>query len=698
MAPRYCAFCGIRFKRPKEGRATTAAQWAAAKEYHAPAHPPGTWICGTCRIFRTHITAPGSHKRKRSASADTSDTDDSHAATDTSHATAASTATAATSTGTTASGLAALTAVAANQGAAMLVALTANVTSPPRLVIPYAEAMRRTDITWVGPVMATSSVAYASLAAHPAITAAAPRAATTAAAAHAAASTVVSHAITSATVVAHLAPTAARRTAAAAAAPATSTSTSTPTLPRAPVDERTWRSFEATLIESVLELNNRIALMQHVVTSAEASSDTPNPVGIVNGRYLRVMDTDIPADNARQVACNVINEMITYARAIVPSADEKKSWELLKAVFPLSLQTHTQHANSQYEKPATKKKAAPVYRSKILTKHEDIYSRLVDASREAIAAHAQPDSIATFPDEPHSSVFTATVTVDGFAPATQHLKDRLVNIARAAQAVYTSQTIRSHQAIEVDHVFSPPVDGFGINGLQIYFKRRLCITWLHDELMWCSALNYMLKESVGCALWIAIGLKALRNQFTTDEIDEMLSKSTKRILEVGNLLDELTRRRIPIEYVLQKPGQLVSSPIGTGAAHLVIADGIYMTQLAWNHAFSLNGLRDCLSFWTEQERVWEHVSVNNGSMATTTMIPLYTMQLQGYDIGLQDRIDAYMRRLAQLVESQPSTTVVDAPPSPMCNNYCKGCYIRQDWKRVNGKCIFCLFKDVTEAH
>jgi hypothetical protein len=241
----------------------------------------------------------------------------------------------------------------------------------------------------------------------------------------------------------------------------------------------------------------------------------------------------------------------------------------------------------------TKKKAPPCYRSHTLTKHEDIYTRLVRASSEALAAQAQPDTIAAFPDEPHSSIFTATVTVNGFFAAAKPLKDRLTNIARAAQTLYTSHTIRPHQALEVDHVFSPPLDGFGINGLQNYFKRRLCITWLHDELMWCSALNYMMRESVGCALWIAIGMHALKNQFTTDEIDEMLSKATRDVLQVGELLDQLTQKRITIEYVLQKPGQLISSPIGTGAAHLVIADGIYLSQLAWNHAFSCRRSGTC---------------------------------------------------------------------------------------------------------
>ncbi len=79
-------------------------------------------------------------------------------------------------------------------------------------------------------------------------------------------------------------------------------------------------------------------------------------------------------------------------------------------------------------------------------------------------------------------------------------------------------------------------------------------------------------------------------------------------------------------------------------------------------------------------------------MATTAMVPLYTMQLQGYDIGLLDRINAYERYLAELLVSQPTTVIQRAPPLPLCNTYCKVCYNRQDWMRVNGKCVFCILK------
>ena len=60
----------------------------------------------------------------------------------------------------------------------------------------------------------------------------------------------------------------------------------------------------------------------------------------------------------------------------------------------------------------------------------------------------------------------------------------------------------------------------------------------------------MLKESQGCALWIAVGLHDLKQVMDTGKQD---------ILEVGTLLDTLIKSQIPIQYVMQKPGQPFST-------------------------------------------------------------------------------------------------------------------------------------------
>ncbi len=172
-----------------------------------------------------------------------------------------------------------------------------------------------------------------------------------------------------------------------------------------------------------------------------------------------------------------------------------------------------------------------------------------------------------------------------------------------------------HQELESDHVFSSPLDGFGIDGLQVYFKSGECITWLHDELLWCSALTYMLKESQGCALWIAVGLHDLKQVMSLADIEKLLliDKPKKNIMEVGTLLDALVKTQVHIEYVLQKPGQIVSSPPGVGAAHFVYSQGILMTQLAWNYSFEIPDAIQCLSFWGIDDN-HDHLAGGNTSM------------------------------------------------------------------------------------
>ena len=105
-------------------------------------------------------------------------------------------------------------------------------------------------------------------------------------------------------------------------------------------------------------------------------------------------------------------------------------------------------------------------------------------------------------------------------------------------------------------------------------------------------------------------------------------------MKIGALLDTLVAKKIYMEYVIQQPGQVVSSPPGTGAAHLVYADGILMSQLAWNYSFTMPGAIDCLSFWGGHENTHGHLSLNNGSMATRSVLPLYSMQENGYDFNL----------------------------------------------------------------
>lgn len=49
-------------------------------------------------------------------------------------------------------------------------------------------------------------------------------------------------------------------------------------------------------------------------------------------------------------------------------------------------------------------------------------------------------------------------------------------------------------------MFLSPLDGFGIDGLQVYIKSGECVTWLHNKVLWYAAINYMMEETNDCAL------------------------------------------------------------------------------------------------------------------------------------------------------------------------------------------------------
>ena len=219
------------------------------------------------------------------------------------------------------------------------------------------------------------------------------------------------------------------------------------------------------------------------------------------------------------------------------------------------------------------------------------------------------------------------------------------------------------------------------------------MTWLHDGLLWCSALNYMMRESIGCSLWIAIGLHDLKQVMSVSEMDTIFRRpqGKKDIMKMGELLDTLVEKKIYMEYVIQHPGQGISSPPGSGAAHLVYADGILMSQLAWNYSFTMPGAIDCLSFWGGHENTHGHLSLNNGSMATRSILPLYSMQENGYDFNLADQMKLYQDFILRLKHTHPQRRYrVTANPDTRLP-HCPKCLFRQDWIRINNQCIHCYY-------
>lgn len=276
------------------------------------------------------------------------------------------------------------------------------------------------------------------------------------------------------------------------------------------------------------------------------------------------------------------------------SASSSSSSQQLRREFSFNA-SYTQEAYCQYSISCPS--PLPVVESTDIALDE-AYTRLISASE---TASSFTDTTISHRIPQQQNMFMPTINIDSIKNDT--LKQRIKAVATAVQQQYKLRTTFKHLEIECDHVFATPLDGFGIDGVQLYLKSGECVTWLHDELLWCSALNYMMRESIGCALWIAIGLHDLKQFMSVEEMDTMFRRpqEKKDIMKIGTVLDTLINKKIYMEYAIQKPGQGISSPPGIGAAHLVFADGILISQLAWNYSFTMSGAIDCLAFWEDMK-------------------------------------------------------------------------------------------------
>ena len=435
-------------------------------------------------------------------------------------------------------------------------------------------------------------------------------------------------------------------------------SSSSPQSPPIPTPMSQWKSARDHIYKHILLPQQRHKHMIDV-------EDKP-------GRYLSVMDIDIKEDIHPNPNANIIQEMVMKST----SSSSSTSVQQLKQALPLSMSTHTHPSYGQQSIPSSQ--SPPTIQLTTL-KQSEAYERLIHAST---ASHVTPNK----------HIFTPSININCVKDPV--IRQRLIDIARAAQQQYKQRTPRKHQEIECDDVFTSPLDGFGISGLQVYIKSGECVTWLHDELLWCAALNYMLKESQGCALWIAVGLHDLKQVMSLAEIEKLLlSDPAKRnVMEVGSLLDSLIKSGTHIEYVFQYPGTLVSSPPGNGAAHFVYSYGSLMTQVAWDYSFIIPKAIECLSYWGIDDN-HDHLAIGNTSMSTISVVPLFTMQLQGYEFGLMDRINHYKQLIIKLQSIKPKTKITHN--AQLAGTFRPNCLYRQDWIRINNQCIHCYFKKPT---
>lgn len=391
---------------------------------------------------------------------------------------------------------------------------------------------------------------------------------------------------------------------------------------------------------------------------------------VVTGKYISVTDMDIKQDIHPNPHRNIIQELISTST----SSSSVSAAQQLKYMFPLSMSTHSHPA---YNQQVTMEFQSPPTFKLTTIKQNEVYDHLIHASTTSVIP-------------PDKNIFIPSINIKCIQD--ERVRQRLIDTARAAQHQYKQYTTRKHQEIECDDVFSSPLDGFGISGLQVYIKSGDCITWLHDELLWCSALNYMLKESQGCALWIAVGLHDLKQHLPLDQVEQLLlsNKNKHNIMEVGILLDTLLKSNVNIEYVFQYPGQLVASPPGNGSAHFVFSYGTLMTQIAWDYSFTIPGAVQCLSYWGINDE-HDHYAIGNTSMSSISVLPLFTMQLQGYQLGLMDQIQQLQQYIVKLRSIKPKTRVKH--DSSVAHIYCHKCFYRQDWLRINNQCVHCYFRN-----
>ena len=96
-------------------------------------------------------------------------------------------------------------------------------------------------------------------------------------------------------------------------------------------------------------------------------------------------------------------------------------------------------------------------------------------------------SCSTKPDR-HRNIFAPFININSIKDET--LKQHFKAVAVSLQQQYKQHVPHKHLELECDHVFSEPLDGFGVEGLQLYFKHGECVTWLHDELLWYVPCTY----------------------------------------------------------------------------------------------------------------------------------------------------------------------------------------------------------------
>jgi hypothetical protein len=147
-----------------------------------------------------------------------------------------------------------------------------------------------------------------------------------------------------------------------------------------------------------------------------------------------------------------------------------------------------------------------------------------------------------------------------------------------------SKRIRSRQEELEEIATAVGGDGTGLDRLQFYPKNGLGFTGLHDEFAHASAVNYMLKCSIGIVIWFGCFLRQLGKP-----------KAIKKLMNMKDpkqLLVALLATGAKVFYTIQYPGQAVVSSPADGSCHAVLGAG-RLLNIAWNRKITAAGLQRC---------------------------------------------------------------------------------------------------------
>lgn len=193
--------------------------------------------------------------------------------------------------------------------------------------------------------------------------------------------------------------------------------------------------------------------------------------------------------------CSCLQPSVSRSGRPIVSSQSMPLPNNLKRVLSLSTPGQPSWCHRSVSSPSS---SPPVVRSTRITKQSDVYDRLIAASSAAAAASNVHDRNSSSTVSSSSTIttlsrniFTPTICIDSIKD--DNIKKRLKAIAAAVQRIYKQHIEHKHHELECDHVFAIPLDGFGVDGVQLYFKVGKCVTWLHDELLWyvmlCSCRN-----------------------------------------------------------------------------------------------------------------------------------------------------------------------------------------------------------------